>query len=117
MVTYYAQRAPEYDQIYALPRWQDDLRTLEELASRLFRGRRVFETACGTGYWTYLIAQTAADVYAIDVNETTLGIARSRTYARANVRFEQRDAYVPCHGAPGFDGGHAGFWFSHVDLL
>jgi len=117
MFSYYAQRAPEYDRIYDLPLWQDDLRRLEALTSRVFAGRRVFETACGTGYWTRLIAQTADEVYAIDLNETTLAIARSRTYARANVRFEQRDAYVPDHGAPSLDGGLAGFWLSHVDLL
>src|SRR5262249_36987352 len=52
MVSYYAQRAPEYDRIYDLPLWQDDLRRLEALTSRVFAGRRVFETACGTGYWT-----------------------------------------------------------------
>jgi len=116
-VSYYAHRAPEYDRIYDLPPWQADLQRLHELVSRLFAGRRVFEAACGTGYWTRVIAQTATEVFAIDMNETTLAIARSREYARANVRFEQRDAYLPCPGAPGFDGGHAGFWLSHVDLL
>ena len=103
-VTYYAQRAREYDRVYDLPAWQSDLRRVEEMMSRVFSGRRVFEPACGTGYWTRLIAQS-----------TTLTIVRSRHDTRANVRFEQRDAYVACHGAPSFDGGHAGFWISHVD--
>ena len=114
-VTYYAQRAREYDRVYDLPPWQADLRRLEGQITRVFAGRRVFEPACGTGYWTRLIARSATEVYAIDVNETTLTIARSRHDTRANVRFEQRDAYVACHGAPSFDGGHAGFWISHVD--
>ena len=60
----------------------------------MFAGRRVFEPACGTGYWTRLIARSATEVYAIDVNETTLTIVRSRHDTRANIRFEQRDAYV-----------------------
>jgi len=111
-VTYYAQRAREYDRVYDLPPWQADLRRLEEQITRVFAGRRVFEPACGTGYWTRLIARSATEVYAIDVNETTLTIARSRHDTRANVRFEQRDAYVACHGAPSFDGGHASFWIS-----
>ena len=114
-VTYYAQRAREYDRVYDLPPWQADLRRLEEQITRVFAGRRVFEPACGTGYWTRLIARSAAEVYAIDVNETPLTIARSRHDTRANIRFEQRDAYVACHGAPSFDGGHASFWISHVD--
>jgi len=29
-VTYYAQRAREYDRVYDLPPWQADLRRLEE---------------------------------------------------------------------------------------
>jgi SAM-dependent methyltransferase len=115
-VSYYAQRAREYDRVYDLPPWQSDLRRLEERTWRFFSGRRVFETACGTGYWTRYIAQSAAEVYAIDMNETTLTIARSRHYVKANVRFEQRDANVACTGAPSFDGGCAGFWLSHVDL-
>jgi demethylmenaquinone methyltransferase/2-methoxy-6-polyprenyl-1,4-benzoquinol methylase len=115
-VGYYAERAAEYDRIYDLPPWQGDLRRLEEQTARLFRDRRVFETACGTGYWTRHIARSAAEVYAVDVNETTLAIARSRDYGRARVRFDRRDAYVACDGAPRFDGGYAGLWLSHVDL-
>jgi len=66
-----------------LPPWQADLRRLEEQITRVFAGRRVFEPACGTGYWTRLIARSATEVYAIDVNETTLTIARSRHDTRA----------------------------------
>jgi SAM-dependent methyltransferase len=76
----------------------------------------VFETACGTGYWTRYIAESAAEVYAIDINETVLELARLREYETANVRFEQRDAYLTCNGTPRLDGGHAGLWLSHVDL-
>ena len=112
-IRYYAQRADEYDRVYDLPPWQSDLRRLEERVSRFFAGRRVFEAACGTGYCTWYIALSAAEVYAVDVNEATLAIARSREYPRASVRFEARDAYVACNGAATFDGGHAGFWLSH----
>jgi demethylmenaquinone methyltransferase/2-methoxy-6-polyprenyl-1,4-benzoquinol methylase len=115
-VSYYARRAQEYDRVYSLPPWQRDLRRLEARVSRAFAGRRVFETACGTGYWTRHIAQSAAEVYAIDVNETALELARSREYGTAAVRFEQRDAYLAFSAAPRFDGGYAGLWLSHVDL-
>jgi demethylmenaquinone methyltransferase/2-methoxy-6-polyprenyl-1,4-benzoquinol methylase len=116
MVNYYAKRAREYDRVYDFPPWQSDLRQLKERAMGFFAGRRVFEVACGTGYWTHCFAQSATEVYAIDANETTLAIARSRDYGGANVRFEQGDAYAACNGAPRFDGGHAGGWLSHVDL-
>ena len=113
---YYAERAGEYDRIYDLPPWQHDLRRLEGRVSSLFAGRRVFETACGTGYWTRHIARSAAEVLAIDVNPEPLAIARTRPYGQARVRFEERDAYLPSRDAAGFDAGHAGLWLSHVDL-
>ena len=113
---YYAERAAEYERIYDLPPWQDDLRRLEAQVSRLFAGRRVFETACGTGYWTRHIARSAAEVYATDANAATLAIARARDYGPAAVRFEERDAYLAGSGAASFDGGYAGLWLSHVDL-
>jgi SAM-dependent methyltransferase len=115
-VTYYARRAREYDRIYEMERWQGDLRQLEERTSRSLAGRRVFEAACGTGYWTRFVARSAAHVHAVDLNETTLAIARARDYPGHNVRFERRDAYAPADGAPAFDGGLAGFWLSHVDM-
>jgi len=115
-VSYYARRAQEYDRVYRFSPWQSDLRRLEARVSRAFTARRVFETACGTGYWTRCIAESAAEVYAIDLNETALDLAGSREYGTANVLFEQRDAYLACNGGARFDGGHAGFWLSHVDL-
>ena len=60
MVTYYVWRAAEYDEIYALPQWQRDLETLRRLVSACFEGRRVFEVACGTGYWTQFAARGRA---------------------------------------------------------
>jgi 2-polyprenyl-3-methyl-5-hydroxy-6-metoxy-1,4-benzoquinol methylase len=115
MITYYAQRAAEYERVYESPRWQDDLARLRARIPELFAGRRVYEVACGTGYWTRTVAEHAAAVHATDVNDDTLALARAKAY-RAPVSFEARDAYAPATGPVRFDGGLAALWLSHVDL-
>ena len=52
MKEYYAARAKEYDQIYAKPERQTDLRLIEQWLPSRFEGARVLEIAAGTGYWT-----------------------------------------------------------------
>jgi SAM-dependent methyltransferase len=114
MSQYYAERAAEYDRVYSHPAWARDLARLGERIGALFPGRRVFEVACGTGYWTQRLAGVAARVHAEDLSAETLALARRRTYAPAAVTLAQHDAYVP--GIGGFDGGLAALWLSHVDL-
>jgi SAM-dependent methyltransferase len=114
MSQYYAERAAEYDRVYSHPAWARDLPRLGERIGALFPGRRVFEVACGTGYWTQRLAGVAARVHAEDLSAETLALARRRTYAPAAVTLAQHDAYVP--GIGGFDGGLAALWLSHVDL-
>jgi len=116
MVTYYARRAPEYDRVYERPQWRRDVETLSALVPPFFRGRRVFEVACGTGYWTRYAALQALSVHATDVNEDTLVIARARDYGRARVTFGRVDAYTPPADRRTCDAGLAAFWLSHVDL-
>ena len=115
MITYYARRAAEYERVYSSPRWQEDLAQIRERIRAAFAARRVFEVACGTGYWTRYAAERALAVHATDVNDDTLALARAKTYA-APVDFERRDAYLPATGPGDFDGGLAALWLSHVDL-
>src|SRR5687767_8959260 len=62
LATYYAKRASEYERIYDKPERQADLRALEARIRKMVAGRKVLELACGTGYWTDLIAPEAAQV-------------------------------------------------------
>jgi ubiquinone/menaquinone biosynthesis C-methylase UbiE len=80
MTAYYARRAAEYERVYTGPRWQDDLARLRPRVTELFAGRRVFEVACGTGYWTHVAAERARAVHATDLNDDTLAIARAKSY-------------------------------------
>jgi ubiquinone/menaquinone biosynthesis C-methylase UbiE len=116
MEAYYARRAAEYEAIYAKPERQADLARMRIDIPALFVGRSVLEIACGTGYWTPLIAQQAESVLALDYNEETLAIARTKRYPRGNVQFQQGDAYALAFGKRKFSACYAGFWWSHVPL-
>ncbi len=114
MVNYYAERAKEYERIYAKPERQDDLRQLRGFVERTFAGARVFEVACGTGYWTEIVARSASSVVATDINEGVLAIARSKGIDPRKVAFRREDAYALPALPPRFTGGLAAFWWSHV---
>jgi demethylmenaquinone methyltransferase/2-methoxy-6-polyprenyl-1,4-benzoquinol methylase len=115
LANYYARRAAEYERIYARPERQADLAALRARLGGLFAGRKVLELACGTGYWTDLIAPQAAQLTALDVNEEVLEVARSKRNAAA-VDFVRGSAYdLPDFGRR-HDALFAGFWWSHVPL-
>ncbi len=141
---YYARRSAHYERIYALPERQDDLARLRALVPPLFAGRDVLELACGTGYWTALIAPLARSVLATDVGDEVLALARTKPYPEGRVRFAVADAFslsglpassrvLPGAGArastgasprapedryhapeASFNAAFAGFWWSHI---
>jgi protein-L-isoaspartate O-methyltransferase len=114
LADYYADRAAEYDEVYRKPERQDDLGRLKQLLPPLVTGRRVLEVAAGTGYWTQVLATTAAGIVATDVNAETIAIAAQRGYSPAPVALRTADAYQ-LHTVPGeFDLVFCGFWWSHI---
>jgi demethylmenaquinone methyltransferase/2-methoxy-6-polyprenyl-1,4-benzoquinol methylase len=114
MVTYYAERAKEYEGIYDKPERQADLMELRAFVERTFAGADVFEVACGTGYWTEVLARSAASVFATDINEEVLAIARAKPIDSRKVEFHRQDAYAPPATSRRFTAGLAAFWWSHV---
>jgi demethylmenaquinone methyltransferase/2-methoxy-6-polyprenyl-1,4-benzoquinol methylase len=114
LVGYYANRAQEYERIYQKPERQEELRWLRDFIGSVFTGLHVFEAACGTGYWTEIIARSAASVVATDINEEVLAVAQSKPIDPRKVTFRIEDAYAPSKSAEGFSGGFAGFWWSHI---
>ena len=116
MQAYYAQRAKEYERIYDKPERQADLARLRADIPALFEGETVLEIACGTGYWTPLIAARAKSVVAVDYAAETLEIARSKAYAKRNVDFRQADAYRLPAWPRKFSACYAGFWWSHIPV-
>jgi demethylmenaquinone methyltransferase/2-methoxy-6-polyprenyl-1,4-benzoquinol methylase len=114
MASYYAERAKEYERIYHKPERQDDLRRLRHFVEGAFAGADVFEVACGTGYWTEILARSAASVVATDINEEVLRIARSKPIDTQKATFRREDAYALPVMRRRFTGGLAAFWWSHV---
>ena len=112
--SYYSKRAREYEQVYEKPERQRELAWLRTRIPQLFRGRTVLEVACGTGYWTQFIAPAAHRVYAGDINESVLEIAREKELPPGKVTFMKADAITLEGVPPGCTAAFAGFWWSHV---
>jgi 2-polyprenyl-3-methyl-5-hydroxy-6-metoxy-1,4-benzoquinol methylase len=115
IITYYSERAREFEKIYDKPERQEDLARLTETLQEIFSGVELFEAACGTGYWTERIAKTAKSIRATDINESVLEIAKSKTYSSAKVTFGIADIFH-LRGKMKYDGFFGGFIWSHVKL-
>lgn len=117
LATYYAQRAQEYELVYDKPERQADLDYVANYLRKTFADQSVYEIACGTGYWTQHIAQTARSVTASDINFKVLEVAKRKAFPRQNVTFDVADIYaLPAPKEP-FDAGFGGFIWSHVPLI
>ncbi|UAY54436.1 class I SAM-dependent methyltransferase [Arachidicoccus terrestris] len=92
LVNYYRDRAQEYEKVYHKPERQADLKKLISVLQSLFFHKEVLEIACGTGYWTERIAQTANSILATDINKTVIDIAKNKRY-KSCVTFEVSDIY------------------------
>jgi demethylmenaquinone methyltransferase/2-methoxy-6-polyprenyl-1,4-benzoquinol methylase len=111
---YYAARAAEYERVYERPERQRDLARLRAIVAEFARRRRVLEVACGTGYWTAVVARTARSVLATDLTEEVLAVARAKSLPPERVTFRRADAYE-LTAVPGeVDATLAAFWWSHV---
>lgn len=115
MEDYYNLRAGEYEEIYNRddPVRQAEQRKIAEAVKRYFDGRRVLEVACGTGYWTKLLAETAKYICAVDSSPEMLARAKAGKYG-CPIDFMLEDAYGLKFKPGYFNGGLANFWFSHI---
>jgi len=114
LVEYYRRRAGEYEAIYAKPERQADLARLRQIVPERLRAGRVLEIACGTGYWTEIMARTAASIVATDIAEEPLRLAREKSFPQGRVQCRIADAYELQSGLGSFNAAFAGFWWSHV---
>ena len=113
---YYDRCAPEFERIYHRndPGRQDEQAAIATAIEETFMDRRVLEVACGTGYWTEIVAGVARHIVATDTSKEMLAIAREKGSPAQKVELRRGDAYG-LESVPGdFDAGLANFWFSHV---
>ena len=110
---YYQKRAKEYDRVYQKPERQSDLRQLHLHLKKVFNNKKVFEIACGTGYWTKTIAETCTSILSTDINESVLEIAKAKDYG-ASVDFQKLDLWQLKVGQHEYDSIFGGFIWSHI---
>jgi SAM-dependent methyltransferase len=113
---YYDEQANVYDDMYRRsdPVWRRELEALANTMVKTLSSRRVLEIACGTGFWTEIVAKVAKHVVAVDISEKMLTVARKRRIRNVNVEYIHGDAYALGEIPGEFDGGLANFWFSHI---
>lgn len=118
MPRYYAQRAQEYERVFAKPHRQADIATMKAWLRRQFAGRHVLEVATGTGFWLPEATAEALSWQGTDLNPQVLEVARTKPLDFGKVQLRLADAYALDLVAPGaastYDAGFAGLWFSHV---
>ncbi len=113
MSEYYNSRAPEYEQIYYrdVP---DRRREIDIEAARLeglATDKTVIDLACGSGYWTEILARKAKSVLAVDASQEMLDETAKKKF-KAEVKLVQSDMFEAAIGQK-FDLVSSGFWFSH----
>jgi len=115
LIEYYQKRASSYDNLYHRGERKEVLDEVATIFQKIFSGKEVLEIACGTGYWTERISLTARNIFAVDINDAMLNIAKVRSYAKNNVTFSLGDFYHLKLDMQ-FESLFAGFIWSHIPL-
>ena len=115
IVTYYKDRAGEYEEIYFKPERQEELKRIEDILKDTFKKKTVIEIACGTGYWSERISETAKSIFATDINDSVLEVARNKGYSKNNVNFQNHDLFS-FNPEERFESLFGGFIWSHIKL-
>ncbi len=115
MVSYYKDRANEYEKIYSKPERQNDLLLAGQILQDIFHDKEVFEIACGTGYWTEKISKTAHSILATDINDTVIEVAKAKKYSPAIVDFQTADIFNLAATIK-HESLFGGFIWSHIKL-
>ena len=111
---YYSRRAAEYEQIYyrEMPERRKEIDDEAIFVKNLASGCDVLDLACGTGYWTQIMADTAKSIVALDLSWEMLHQAGKKEY-RYVPSFVQADLERLPVAVREFDLVTLGFWFSH----
>jgi len=116
LIRYYSARAAEYEEIYRRPERQHDLARLRRVVTRLCASERVIELACGTGYWTRVMAKPATEVHAVDASRESIEVARGRSTPGDRVTFQVADLEDLEVDRSAYSMVVAGFLWSHISL-
>jgi 2-polyprenyl-3-methyl-5-hydroxy-6-metoxy-1,4-benzoquinol methylase len=115
LIAYYKARAKEYEKIYLKPERQDELKSATSILQNIFANKTVFEIACGTGFWTEKIAQTATSIFATDINQAVIEVAEQKQYEKSNVTFGLENIFNLSDNT-NYECLFGGFIWSHIKL-
>ena len=125
MMTYYRERANEYDEwFYRRGRydrgaqsnalWFAEVDEVFNALSRFDMRGELLELAPGTGIWTERLLKMASSITAIDASSEMIAINRARMSSE-RVEYIQADLFS-WQAQRTYDGIFFGFWLSHVPL-
>ena len=116
---FYAKAAASWDDRVLDEDQEADYDEVADGIAPLVADQTVLELACGTGRWTEVLAEEAAHVIAVDINEAMLEQARERDLPDGQATFLQADAlnlpddFLPEGVAP-VKTVFIGFWWAHL---
>lgn len=111
---YYASSTQAADAALSRAERANDLSQVRERIAQLVCGQTVLELACGTGYWTEVIAATADKVLATDILDEMLDRAQRRRFPEGKVAFRRVDGLDLPDDLGTFSCVFIGFWWSHL---
>lgn len=111
---YYASSTQAADAALSRAERANDLARVRERVAQLVRGHTVLELACGTGYWTEVIAANADKVLATDILDEMIARAATRRFPEGKVAFRKVDGLDLPEDLGTFSCVFIGFWWSHL---
>jgi len=126
MLTYYDERAPEYEEAYTLGTgtasipdpevFKAEARVLADIVGRFAHGR-IMDLACGTAYWLPYYAPNCSRVTLFDQSDRMLTEARAKAHRLGVVdrcTFVQDDFFAHEFDQAAYDTVLVGFFLSHL---
>jgi SAM-dependent methyltransferase len=113
---YYSDIAVNYDNLagYEDPNTEKIRKEMKSRHQKYLKGHDILEIACGTGYWTEVIAKTAHSILSVDIDKKMISRAKKRVAKFKNVTFKIADAYSLDSIKGTFSAAYAHWWWSHI---
>jgi len=112
---YYALMGEALEDKYLEPDMDEDIDDMSIHLASVLAGHTVLELGCGAGFWTEVVAESAASVLALDINANLVDIARGRDMPEGKVSFRVGDALDLPEDIGRFSAVLVSFLWSHLN--
>lgn len=117
MAAYYSMLAKglagKPSRVHSIPQRLHEFQEIQRQVIAFSDGRSILELACGIGFWTERMCEVAKFIYATDISETAIELARKRVSSSKAV-FEVQNALSLRMPNNEVDAVFGGFWLSHI---